>query len=67
MPYIPEDPKRVLLGAFIMSKEMEENGNVVYRETKVGDLHSIEMLGMVETARDTLKDAVMGRLRPRPE
>lgn len=54
----------VVLGAIVLMKVMKQDGDITYREIGGEALHPIEMLGMIETFRDTLKASIMGRLRP---
>jgi hypothetical protein len=56
----------IALGAVVLTKIMKPNGEITYREHAGESLHAIEMLGMVETFRDTLKTTIMGSLRQAP-
>lgn len=56
----------IVLGAVVLMKVMKPNGDITFRECTSDALHAIEMLGMVETFRDTLKAMIMGSYRARP-
>lgn len=58
----PQDGELVL-GAVVLIKLMKPDGSIAYRECTSDSLHAIEMLGMVETFRDTLKSVIMGTYR----
>ena len=61
---LPEPAEgEIALGAIVLMKVMRADGEITYRELTSDNLHPIEMLGMIETARDTLKAVCMGRLR----
>lgn len=53
----------LVIGAITLLKVMKADGNVCYRELTGDSLHPVEMLGMVETFRDTLKAHLMGTTR----
>lgn len=58
---LPEpEPGEMALGAVVLMKVMKSDGTIKYREMTTDALHAIEMLGMTETFRDTLKQAIMG-------
>lgn len=59
------DPQEgeMALGAVVLLKLMNANGKIMYRECTSDSLHCVEMLGMVETFRDTLKQTIMGTIR----
>lgn len=61
------DPRdgEMALGAVVLMKVMNPDGSIVYRECTSDSIHAIEMLGMVETFRDTLKHTIMGGIRTR--
>lgn len=62
-------PEEVALGAVVLMKIMKADGSVTYREVAdmEGALHPVEMLGMVETFSDSLRQLIMGRYQaPRP-
>lgn len=52
------------LGAVVLMKVIDAEGNLNYREWKSADLHWVEGLGMLDTARDTFKQVIMNGMRP---
>lgn len=64
MGYTSDNPKRVVLGGMCVTKEMKEDGTVTYRESTIGDLHPMELLGMVVSAQDTLRAQLMSGAKP---
>lgn len=56
-------PGEIALGAVVLIKIMKGNGEIAYRECTSDSLHPIEMLGMTETFKDTLKAQIMGTLQ----
>lgn len=64
--HLPEPGEgEMVIEAIVLSKVIDKDGKTRYREWKSEDLHPIEALGMIETARDTVKSLCMGRLTQR--
>lgn len=52
------------MDALVMLKILDAEGATKYREFKSATLHPIEALGMSTTLGDTLRNGLMGSVRP---